>query len=381
MVLAIIFDYLCKDEPIKCKPHHEHVKIGGRQSSSNFNRVNSSKYDDLDFDLIKESPKDKKYSLERNKQTRDGLDSKTLKILSKYLNCGLFKEINGCIAQGKEATIFHAFAGLYSTINDDEIFNLFDEYAIKVYKTTKIEFKDREKYMEGEWRFRSYLNKTNKHTIAIPLWAEKEFRNLKRLQNHDIPCPTPVLLKKHIVVLSFIGSHGKPAQQLGQINVRYDLWVQYYWEIIDLMRKMYQLSGLVHADLSSYNILVYQDKLWIIDLSQAVLFNHPSSIQFLKRDCKNITKFFYSKGISDIMSIRELLEFIITKDINVEIYLDNVKNIIKERSDQNIENILFEEDWLESFTPRTLIDINDPFNFDIDISDTLKTYMNEEENK
>jgi len=81
------------------------------------------------------------------------------------------------------------------------------------------------------------------------------------------------------------------------------------------------------------------------------------------------------------MSIRELLEFIITKDINVEIYLDNVKNIIKERSDQNIENILFEEDWLESFTPRTLIDINDPFNFDIDISDTLKTYMNEEENK
>lgn len=38
--------------------------------------------------------------------------------------------------------------------------------------------------------------------------------NLQRLQRVGIPCPTPVLLKKHILFLSFIGKDTVPAQRL-----------------------------------------------------------------------------------------------------------------------------------------------------------------------
>ena len=39
----------------------------------------------------------------------------------------------------------------------------------------------------------------------VKIWAEKEIRNLKRLYAAEIPCPQPILLKLHILVMSFIG--------------------------------------------------------------------------------------------------------------------------------------------------------------------------------
>ena len=53
------------------------------------------------------------------------------------------------------------------------------ECAIKVYKTTLIEFKTREKYIKDDFRFRDRFSKQNPRKI-VRLWAEKEMRNLKR---------------------------------------------------------------------------------------------------------------------------------------------------------------------------------------------------------
>jgi RIO kinase 1 len=55
---------------------------------------------------------------------------------------------------------------------------------------------------------------------------------------------------------------------------------------------MYNKAGIVHADLSAYNILMYQDKPYIIDVGQGVLLEHPESIEFLKRDIHNIVQYF-----------------------------------------------------------------------------------------
>ena len=54
-----------------------------------------------------------------------------------------------------------------------------DECAVKVYKTTLIEFKTRDKYIKDDFRFRDRFSKQNPRKI-VRLWAEKEMRNLKR---------------------------------------------------------------------------------------------------------------------------------------------------------------------------------------------------------
>jgi RIO kinase 1 len=67
------------------------------------------------------------------------LDPRTRVILVKMLKNGLIKEINGCISTGKEANVYHALS-----------FDGLQEFAIKIYKTSILIFKDRERYVEGE---------------------------------------------------------------------------------------------------------------------------------------------------------------------------------------------------------------------------------------
>lgn len=56
------------------------------------------------------------------------------------------------------------------------------------------------------------------------------------------------------------------------------------------MIKMFRGCHLVHADLSEYNILWYEEKCWIIDLGQAVEPTHPHALHFLHRDCSNVIR-------------------------------------------------------------------------------------------
>lgn len=61
---------------------------------------------------------------------------------------------------------------------------------------------------------------------------------------------------------------------------------------------MYKECRLVHADLSEYNSIVHQDKLYIIDVSQSVEHEHPMSLDFLRMDIKNVNDFFNRKKIN-----------------------------------------------------------------------------------
>jgi len=64
---------------------------------------------------------------------------------------------------------------------------------------------------------------------------------------------------------------------------------------------------MVHADLSEYNILYYQKKPIIIDVSQAVLISHPYAPAFLYRDILNINRYFRDLRV-DVIPDEELYE-------------------------------------------------------------------------
>lgn len=43
----------------------------------------------------------------------------------------------------------------------------------------------------------------------IKVWAEKEFRNLKRIRDSGLKCPVPLIIKDNLIVMEFLGSGGK----------------------------------------------------------------------------------------------------------------------------------------------------------------------------
>lgn len=48
----------------------------------------------------------------------------------------------------------------------------------------------------------------------VRLWAEKEMRNLVRMHSAGLPVPQPILLRSHVLLMSFIGKDGWPAPKL-----------------------------------------------------------------------------------------------------------------------------------------------------------------------
>jgi RIO kinase 1 len=227
------------------------------------------------------------------------------------INRGVLAEINGVLSTGKEANVYHALSGSNEESGETEPRHL----AIKVYKTAILVFKDRDKYVTGEHRFRTGYNKSNNRAM-VKVWAEKEMRNLRRLYNAGIPCPEPVHLRLHVLVMGFLGSKkGWPAPRLRDVQLSGEVadvetqWRELYTQLLGYMRVMYQTCRLVHADLSEYNLLYHDRKLYIIDVSQSVEHDHPRSLEFLRMDIKNVSDFFARKGV-DTLSERAVFAFI-----------------------------------------------------------------------
>lgn len=220
-----------------------------------------------------------------------GLDERTRLILFKLINNGILDDINGIIATGKESVVLHASG---DTSYPDLVVP--KECAIKIFKTTLNEFKTRDKYIEADYRFKNRFSKQNPRKI-VHMWAEKEMHNMKRMQKIGMNCPEMVLLKKHVLVMSFIGRDRKPAPKLKDVILKPEKWQSVYNEIVDAMHKLYNVGHMIHADLSEYNILWWENKCWFIDVSQSVQPNHPSGLEFLLRDCSNIANVSHQSAI------------------------------------------------------------------------------------
>ncbi|CAM0911865.1 unnamed protein product [Alopecurus aequalis] len=242
------------------------------------------------------------------------IDPRTRMVLFRMLNRGVFDEINGCISTGKEANVYHA------TKKDGS------ELAIKVYKTSVLVFKDRDRYVQGDYRFRHGYCKHNPRKM-VKTWAEKETRNLIRVGEKGIRCPTPRHLKLHVLVMDFIGKSGHNAPRLKDAGLSSDKLREAYFEIVTIMRTLYQKCKLVHGDLSEYNILHYEGHLYIIDVSQSVDLDHPSALDFLKEDCLHVNDFFDKRGVA-VMTVTELFNFVVDQNIadeDVDDYLEKVQ--------------------------------------------------------
>ncbi|ALC37938.1 CG3008 [Drosophila busckii] len=247
-----------------------------------------------------------------------GVDAATRLLLYKLINNQILEKINGIISTGKEAVILHANSDRsYTGANEHGHGNgvlmspdlLPKECAIKVFKTTLNEFKQRDRYIKDDYRFKDRFSKQN-HRVIINMWAEKEMHNLMRMQSIGLNVPDVVVLKKHVLVMRFIGDNHNAAPKLKDARLSAAELSCAYEEIVAAMHKLYNEAKLVHADLSEYNILWFEGKCWFIDVAQSVEPEHPSALEFLMRDCSNIVNFFEKRGLPNIYSKEQLFEFI-----------------------------------------------------------------------
>ncbi|XP_066539156.1 serine/threonine-protein kinase RIO3 isoform X2 [Hoplias malabaricus] len=248
------------------------------------------------------------------------VDSKTRILMYKMVNMGILENINGCISTGKESVVFHALGGSFEEMIVPE------ECALKVFKTTLNEFKNREEYIKDDYRFKDRFSKLNPRKI-IRLWAEKEMHNLTRMKKAGIPCPEVIVLKKHILVMSFIGRDQVPAPKLKEAMLSSEDIKKAYYQVVQMMQQLFKECNLVHADLSEYNMLWHDGQVWLIDVSQSVEPTHPHGLEFLFRDCRNVATFFQKAGVAEAMSMYELFNTVSGLQISSESEADFLAQI------------------------------------------------------
>ncbi|KAG8907703.1 protein kinase rio1 [Tulasnella sp. 403] len=202
-------------------------------------------------------------------------------------------------ATSEQANVYHAFTPDRKHL------------AVKIYKTSILVFKDRDRYVTGEFRFRRGYARKNPRKM-VRLWAEKEMRNLKRLTSANVRCPEPIEVRENVLVMGFLGSEdGWASPRLKDATIAASEMTNLYIEILVAMRRMYHSCKLVHADLSEYNVLYHNGHLYIIDVSQSVEHDHPHAFDFLRSDITNIEEFWGKRDVKTL-GLRRTFDFIVS---------------------------------------------------------------------
>ncbi len=235
--------------------------------------------------------------IEKRKVEGYVFDNRTHEAIFKLSKNGIMDTIDSPISSGKEAITFLGY------LNDTPL-------ALKIYKVETSDFKNMDKYIIGDHRFKR-ISKDKRELFLI--WASKEYKNLTLALRNNVKVPIVIAKEKNIIVMSFLGSKdGIPFPKLSEVKFSFDV---VYPQIIENYAKLLYGAKIVHADFSAFNILINPEteEITIIDMGQAVVYSHPLSKDFLKRDIISITDFLNKKFKNKNITYESFLEDLKTK--------------------------------------------------------------------
>jgi RIO kinase 1 len=133
--------------------------------------------------------------------------------------------------------------------------------------------------------------------VAAGHWAMAEWEALTRLWSMGIPVPYPVQIDGTEILMEWITVDGETAPRLAQTRPDRAVLESYFEQLRDALAELAR-HGVVHGDLSPYNILAAGERLVVIDLPQVVdLVGNPTGMDFLMRDCANVCGWFRARGL------------------------------------------------------------------------------------
>ncbi|PHV12663.1 PA4780 family RIO1-like protein kinase [Chitinimonas sp. BJB300] len=212
---------------------------------------------------------------------------KTPKRLEPLIEDGLVDEVLRQLMSGKEAKVYVVRCG-------DEV------RCAKVYKeANQRSFKQAAAYTEGRKvknsRQARAMAKGSKYgrEVQEEAWQTAEVDALYRLAHAGVRVPEPYICFEGVLLMELLtDANGNAAPRLNDVEMSEALALDYHQRLLQQVILML-CAGVVHGDLSEYNILVDADGPVIIDLPQAVdAAGNNNAGQMLQRDVDNLRTYF-----------------------------------------------------------------------------------------
>ncbi len=201
-----------------------------------------------------------------------GLDALALRTMASR---GILESMGERVGVGKEAEV-------YSAVTPEGL-----EVMVKFYKVGRQSLTKyrRTKPLPSEVSF--YLG-------ASKVFASHEIEALRRLAGTEVPVPQPVYRNRHAVVMQRID--GRVLAKVKSLR-RPEVVME---ELLRAVGTAFR-SGVVHCDLSAYNVMVDQEeRIWVIDWPRWVRPDHPNARDYLRRDVRNVLDFFRRRFHVDV---------------------------------------------------------------------------------
>jgi len=223
---------------------------------------------------------------------------KTPKSILPLVEDGIVDEVISQLMSGKEATVYTVRCG-------DEI------RCAKVYKdAAKRSFKKAVQYREG----RSVRNSRRGRAMEKgsnfgrqqqeEVWQNAEVDALYRLVAAGVRVPQPYGCFNGVLIMDLVADEeGNVAPRLNDVSMSQEQALEDHAEIMDAIKLML-IEGIVHGDLSEFNVLVDDYGPVIIDLPQAVdAAGNNNAFSMLERDVRNMTQ-YYGQYAPDLLKTR-----------------------------------------------------------------------------
>ncbi len=208
--------------------------------------------------------------------------------INAFVKAGVLEAFGKSLGVGKEADVFDALDPKGTRV------------AAKFHRLGRISFRQTR-------RTRGYMLDHAGWLFQSRLAAEKEFQALQIAHKHGVAVPEPISQNRHAIVMGVIeGAELSKWKELDNPS-------KVLLEILLNTQKAYLKAGIIHADLSDYNIIVRPDMhILIIDWPQYVTIQHPNAQDLLTRDIKNVLDFFKRK-YKVTVKIEDAREFVLGK--------------------------------------------------------------------
>jgi len=209
---------------------------------------------------------------------------KTPQGLQALIDDGVIDEVLRPLKSGKEAAVYIVRSG-------DEI------RCAKVYKDlAQRSFQQRVQYQEGrkvrgsrEARAIGKASKYGRKQQEVA-WKNAEVDALYQLRDAGMRVPEPFGYFHGVLVMELVtDAEGSSAPRLGEVELSAQTAREYHCVLVQQVVRML-CTGLIHGDLSAYNVLVGPDGPVIIDFPQVVsAAGNNAARAMLLRDVNNLT--------------------------------------------------------------------------------------------
>ncbi|MCL4325021.1 MAG: hypothetical protein M1144_06140 [Candidatus Thermoplasmatota archaeon] len=215
-------------------------------------------------------------------------DRQTLLTIGKLVNRGLFETVDFSVSTGKVANVFR--------VSSKEGYR-----ALKTTASGNAVFRNMPPYLQHELREEVGSNSFGRLVFA---WVRREFMALANCHEAGVPVPAPIEYYRNTLLMEFVNEGGFPYPPL--FKCRVESPAALLEDVIKAVNSMVTKAGLVHGDLSQYNVLYHEGKIAIIDLGEAVEKSHPMAKGLLLRDAQNFAKYFNKLGV--VISPEEMFQ-------------------------------------------------------------------------